>query len=545
MHQDLPLAYPTMPGTTLGPARRTRAGIVLVLATLLLVIVRPLPAQGVAARVSYRTRETVFISAGRAEGLAVGDTVAVLRTDGTTLVSAIVISVARHAASARLVDPEAPVTDGLAVTFTPHPAEIVFADSAGIAPPPDSAVAMDSGYAFTPLAEARAPPRRWSGGLHLEQYASNAGAGGELRTQQTVAALDLDAPLASGVSLRIRSTSRWRSGRSRTTVGSPAFTTVPYQVEARIAPAGAAWSLSLGRFLPRAAMGLGYLDGAALEIRAAGHRVGIAGGLVPKADRLRFSSDTRRVGGWWAFRGGGAFEGSLSAAADWSGGARRRTEVGGQAAWRASDVLRFHAYGELDLPVTGGPFTGTRLTTAYAGVDARLPLGFRAALNGESHQTLPVFDPDTPPDTTPLPGRLAGGSLSLGRTVGGVAVDLSGGLLHRQGDASTTRRASLTASRGVVFASAMVMEGDLLGYRSVMVRVMAPARALPFTLSVGAMLSESRTAGGALTFRRTSVRPEISWYLARGLFASAGGDIGSYAGRTSTWLHAGVSYRFR
>jgi hypothetical protein len=33
--------------------------------------------------------------------------------------------------------------------------------------------------------------------------------------------------------------------------------------------------------------------------------------------------------------------------------------------------------------------------------------------------------------------------------------------------------------------------------------------------------------------------------MGSGLFASLGGDIGTFAGRTSAFLHAGVSYRFR
>lgn len=534
-----------MSSATLGPVRHYRAGIVLVLATLLLAAARPLPAQGVRARVSYRTRETVFVTAGRAEGLAVGDTVTVLRADDSVLTAAVVVSVAQHTASARLLGQDGAVAAGLAVTFTPHPADTLAPDSAGLASPPDSAVAQDLGYAVAPLNEARAPPRRWSGGVHLEQYASNSGASSELRTQQTVAALDLDAPIAPGVNLRVRSTTRWRSGASLSTVGTPAVTTIPYQLEARIAPAGAAWSATLGRFVPRAAMGLGYLDGAAVEVRVApAHRLGLVGGFVPKADRLRFSTDTKRVGAFWAFGSGAPLAGSLSAAADWSGGERRRTEIAGQTSWRASSAVRVHAYTEVDLPVANGPFTGAQVTTAYLGLHADLPLEFRGGISVESHQALPLYDPDVPPDTLPMPGRLDGGTLTLGHAVGGFALDLSGGALRREGDANPTLRGSFTASRGVFFATAMLTHGDLLDYRTVMVRLMVPPRALPFSLSVAASASESRAAAGALTFRRYSVRPEISWYLARGLFASAGGDIGTYADQTTTWLHAGVSYRF-
>jgi hypothetical protein len=72
-----------------------------------------------------------------------------------------------------------------------------------------------------------------------------------------------------------------------------------------------------------------------------------------------------------------------------------------------------------------------------------------------------------------------------------------------------------------------------------------PYRALPFNASLGASATFTRTAGGAVTQWRYSLQPEISRSIGGGLFASLGGDIGTFAGLTSTFLHAGVSYRFR
>ncbi len=529
----------------LGPARCVRAGIALLISTLLCATLRPLEAQGV-ARVSYRTREIVFLTAGRAEGVAVGDTVSVLREDGSALASAVVLSVALHTASARLLGPDVPVAVGLGVAFVPRPPDAP-ADSTGLSPPPDTALAGDTaGYVIAPVADARpGPSRRWRGGIHLEQYGSSDAANTGLRTTQTVGALDLQAPLTSAVTLHVRSTSRYRAGASRDLVGTPALTTIPYQAELRIASAAGAWSLSLGRFVPTGAMGLGYLDGARLDVRvAAAHRLGFVGGLVPKAERLRFSTDTKRVGAYWAFGGSDAFEGTLSAAADWSQGARRRTEVAAQSYWRVTPSVRAHLWTEVDLPVPDGPFTGARLSTFVAGLNADLPAGFRGGVGVQSHQAVPLWDPDAPPDTLPLPGRLTGGTVSLGHDVGRMRLDVTGGALKREGDASPTLRGMLTASLGAVYATASVMHGDLMDYRSLFVRFRVPATALPFSFSIGGSASASSTPGGGTTFWRYSVRPELSWYAGRGLFASAGGDIGTYAGHTTTWLHAGVTYRF-
>jgi hypothetical protein len=187
-----------------------------------------------------------------------------------------------------------------------------------------------------------------------------------------------------------------------------------------------------------------------------------------------------------------------------------------------------------------------QLTTFYAGLRSELPFGFRGGVSLESHQPIVIWNATLPPDTlVPLPGRISGATLSLGRPLGGFNLDLSGGVLKREGDAGPTIRGSFTAARGLFYLTALGQHGDLMDYGSVMARVMLPTRTLPFNFSLGAAASMTRTASGGLTFWRYSLRPELSQYLGRGVFASLGGDFGQYAGQASTWLHAGVSYRLR
>ena len=42
---------------------------------------------------------------------------------------------------------------------------------------------------------------------------------------------------------------------------------------------------------------------------------------------------------------------------------------------------------------------------------------------------------------------------------------------------------------------------------------------------------------------RYGVEPELGYRLGGGFYASVSGDIGKYAGLTSTYLRAGVSYQ--
>jgi hypothetical protein len=87
--------------------------------------------------------------------------------------------------------------------------------------------------------------------------------------------------------------------------------------------------------------------------------------------------------------------------------------------------------------------------------------------------------------------------------------------------------------------------GELFDFGSLTGRLMLPYRALPFNASLGASATFTRTAGGTLTQWRYSLQPELSWSMGSHLFASLGGDFGTFAGLTSAFVHAGVSYRFR
>ncbi len=526
----------------------TTPGIVGAAATIAIILLgsaRPLWAQSDTARVSYRTREIVFVTAGRDEGLGVGDTISVVRADGTTATLAVVVSVARHTASARLLTADASIDTGMRVTFTRHAAAEVAAEPAA----DSAAAAPDTAYHYTyDTVQTMAPPSRLRGGISLEQYASSAGATGALRTNSTLGALDLEAPFGAGATFLLRGNGRWRNGDSRLLTGADAFTALLYRAELRLGAPGAAWSASLGRFLPSGAMGLGYLDGARLELRPSpSQRIGFIGGVVPKIEQLRPSTDTKRAGAYWAFGApGSTVDGSILAAADFGGGQRRRTEIAAQTFWRIASRATASVYGEVDLPVSGTAQAKAQLTTFYASLHAALPLGFRGGLNVESHDAFQVWNADLQPDTTlPAPGRLTGAGFSLGHDVFGLSLDLSGGMLKRQGDAQAALRGSFTASRGAFFLTAFGQHGDLMDYGSVMARILVPPRVLPFTMALGAAVSMTRTPGGGMTFWRYSLRPEVSRYLGGGVFASLGGDIGRYAGQTSTWLHAGVSYRLR
>lgn len=541
------------------PRRRITLAAVLLLSAVSTCLPSVLLAQGDSARVSYRTTEIVFFTAGRAEGVRVGDTVAVLGAGDAVTARAVVVSASLHSSSARLLEPDVPVAVGLRVRFDVRLAADSAAarDSAGVrraaaggaGPRADTTATDSAALVAVPVRRPRAPPRRtqrFSGGLQIEEMASSVGATGALTSYQTSGSLYLNAPLASGVELRTRISGRFRSGAAGRSTGLDGFHVIPYELQLRFGVPGCGWSASIGRFVPMEAVGLGYLDGARLELRlGAQQRVGIIGGLVPSVADLSVSTTTKRGGIYWAFGGSGALVGSLSAAADWSEGARRRTLLASQAYWRLSGHLSLSASAEVDVGSPSMTVHGAQLTNGYANLRADLPLGFRGSVGAESHQAILLWESVMAGDTTPPAGRLNGVTASLGHDVLGFRVDLSGGALKGANDAVPSYRGTMSLSRGVLFLMASGQHGELFDYGALAARLMVPYRALPFNASLGATATFTRTAGGAVTQWRYSIQPEISRSIGGGLFASLGGDIGSFAGRTSTFLHAGVSYRFR
>jgi len=542
--------------------RRIALAAVLLLAALSICLPPRLLAQGDSARVSYRTTEIVFFTAGRAEGVRVGDTVTVLGAGDAVVARAVVVSASLHASSARLLGADVPVAVGQRVRFDVRLAgedadSAAARDSAGVHsadavnayPRADTTAADSAALADVPVRRPRAPPRqaqRFNGGLQIEEMASSVGSIGTLGSYQTAGSLYLNAPLTSGIELRTRVSGRFRRGAAGRTTGLDGWHAIPYELQLRFGIPGGGWSASIGRFVPTEAAGLGYLDGARLELRLGGQqRVGIVGGFVPSVTDLSVSTTTKRGGVYWAFGGSGALVGSVSAAADWSQGARRRTLVASQTYWRLFGHLWLSASTEVDIGSPSMTVHGVQLTNGYANLRMDLPLGFRGSVGVESHQAILLWESVMAGDTSPPAGRLNGVNASLGHDLFGFRVDVSGGALKGATDAVPSYRGTMSISRGVLFLMASGQHGELFDYGALAARIMMPYRALPFNASLGATATFTRTAGGALTQWRYSLQPEISRSIGGGLFASLGGDIGTFAGLTSTFLHAGVSYRFR
>lgn len=513
------------------------------------------------ARVTYQTSEVIFVSAGSAADLAVGDTIQIEAAHGAPVARAVVLSVARQSASAAPIPGGPAIAVGQLVRFVPHrvpqqavapavPAESLAA--APRAPPPVPApqpAPLAQAAAAVPPAPAPPvtifrPAPRWRASFQLNQSASSAGGPPSLTTYATSGSAGLSAPLASWLTLDARSTTWWRNGSGGlASIGLTGSQTWVYRLALTVAPPGRAWSLALGRFLPEDALGLGYVDGAKLEVRPwSGQRVGLVAGYAPDLYTMAPSTRMAEAGAWWGVSTG-AFSGSVSAATQWQWSQIRRTWVSGQAFWTPAPGLTFSLMTDVDHGAGWEPFRGFQLTDLSAGMRSELPFGFHAGLVVESHAALPLFTLFAAGDTLPLPGRLNGATFSLGHRLLGASVDVSAGYLKRATDPAATWQGTLTVFSPRFMLVAMGQHGTLFNFGSLVLRVPVPGLIGPFNAAMGFGVNLTALPGGAPPLWRYDLRPELGWRLGRGFYFTMTGDVGRYAGQATTYLQAGVGYQ--
>ncbi len=476
-----------------------------------------------------------------------------LASTGAVATRAVVVSVAQQTASATLTSAGAPVAVGQLVHFTARPR----APAAAFVPPLDSTrvpgvqVAVpqpDTTAAVPGPAVVASPPpsipaARWRANVQLQQIMNSVGGPATVTSQLTTGTVALTAPLAPWLTVQTRSTTEWRSSSTPLAVPGGDNRTMVYQAEARIDPPGSWWDMSLGRFVPTDAIGLGFLDGARLEVRpSASQRLGVVGGFAPDIYTLAPSAAVRRAGAYWALTTP-SVSGSLAGAAEWQDGARRRTWLSAQSFWNPSSTLSLYVLTDLDYGSGWQSFRGFQVTDLSAGVRAALPMGFRGSLGVETNQALRLWQLAQSGDTLPMPGRLVSFTASLGRDVLGSSVDLSASVLKRTTDPSATLQGTLTVFNRRFMIVGMGQHGDLFDYGSLLVRFPLPLATGRLSTALAFAASGTLLPGTSRPLWRYGVRPELSWRLGGGFYFSANADIGRYVGRSNVFVQGGVAYQ--
>lgn len=256
--------------------------------------------------VSYVSGTAVYLDAGRAEGLHVGDRLRLLRS-GETLAEVEVAFVADHSASCRILTQTRSVQQGdQAFLLTPTPEQELPPSPPAEEPIVEPVVPRQPvvGPGEPALGRVRREPRsrwsRWSrpsGSVSMRWHSfqqSQQGAG-SFDEQTARLNLRLREMGRMPLDLRVRMRSRQVSRDSRDSERSDRL----YELSLSYEPPDGRFSLQLGRLAANPFVGIGYLDGAMGQLRLTRSLyAGAFYGKRPVIEELGFESTGQKLGGF-------------------------------------------------------------------------------------------------------------------------------------------------------------------------------------------------------------------------------------------------------
>jgi hypothetical protein len=257
--------------------------------------------------VKYRSVETVYLAGGSADGLVVGDRLRILsRSEAIGEVE--VVYLAEHSASCKVLRESRPVQAGDAAVIEKVAAAAPELSVVDVLPAaaPDTLPRAAASARSEPVPWARARGGVSLGWNKLWDHTENA-----FDFEQRTGRFDLGLWEIGGLPLQFSARARSRQDlRAR----PPGFEDIPsserrdriYEMAMRYEPQGGRFSLEAGR-VGVTSLGIGYLDGAAGEMRLVGS-LRLGGFFGNRADVERFSlfQSGRKYGGYLRFAGGGA-----------------------------------------------------------------------------------------------------------------------------------------------------------------------------------------------------------------------------------------------
>lgn len=245
------------------------------------------PAFAATARITYLAGRSVYLDAGRAEGLGAGDTARVLR-DGRVIAELRVTFVSTHRVACDTAWTREPLAVGDVARFTPRAPD----PAAGV--PPASPARDDSirtaAVLDAPAARAERRDARMRGRLGLRWLEVRTDGAGSIQQPAIEARWDgrdrwnghLDATLDVRGRRTVQSNATSRSAEQYSRV---------HRASATFRDRAGTRRLSLGRQTSPTLASVSLFDGALAEWGGARHSVGVFGGTQPEPARLGWSRD--------------------------------------------------------------------------------------------------------------------------------------------------------------------------------------------------------------------------------------------------------------
>jgi hypothetical protein len=274
------------------------------------------------ARVTYLIGASIYIDAGRDDGLAEGQVVEIVR--GAEVVATLRVTfLSSHSAVCARESGEAPLSVGDAARFVPG----VVPSPSVVTPTPPAAPAIE---------EAPAAPLGVRGRIGVRWLAVRSREPGGEKFSQPSLDLYLDgsqvggAPIDFTVDVRSRRTYRTLESSGTTNEG---LTSV-YRLSAAWQEAGSPWRVSAGRQFSPSLASISIFDGVMAEYQGARWGAGLFTGTQPVDGSLGYSGEIHEHGGFLQWRN------APGAARRWS------LTTGAIGSYQQGDVNREFAYGQ-------------------------------------------------------------------------------------------------------------------------------------------------------------------------------------------------------
>jgi hypothetical protein len=522
-------------------------------ALVLLVLVASCFAGELRTTVKYISASAIYIDAGRAAGLEIGDKVRVIR--GEKLIAILEVSfVADNSASCQLLESTGIIQPGDVAIAQVE--ESILPEDTGRVVEPQVTPAQTA--TSRPVRPANQLTGRISADVTLQDDRE------EFNYDYTQPSLRVRAALNRiagshyrfAVNLRVRKTYRDRETTRATTSASSSRI---YEAALTYDNPDDAFSYGAGRMLVRALRGIGYLDGAMLRYRAgSSFSTGLFGGTEPDLENTDFQSDVVKAGAFATYknrlRKGGRFAATLSLAGAYENGDVNREFICQQVSYNYG--ARFRIYESTELNINRDwlkDAEGSSLKLASFLLNARYAVSRALAFslsydNRTNYYTLGSRSvPDSLFDDALRQGWRAGANLRITDRISG---ELGAGLRTTEGDAEDTRSGRIRLSIVDLLESRANLSVRVRAYSSEYSSGYQPSvtlsrplfRSLRASLEVGANNYDLELTGE--TVEQNWIRLMFDANFSRSLYASLDAEAARGSGRDTNILSLGLGYRF-
>ncbi|MCB1007413.1 MAG: hypothetical protein KDB94_00825 [Acidobacteria bacterium] len=441
------------------------------------VLASSLPAAERSISVSYVSSSSVYLDAGRADGLDLADRLRVVRR-GETVALLEVDFVAEHSASCRVLEAHGEVRSGDRVILTASPeSENAPSVEAALAPTPEPAPIPVVIQTDDPTSYYRRPRTRVSGVVSLGFRSFDPGFGRSSTENQGRLSLRLRDIGGRPWSLRVRGRAREirRDGYGASVATSQRSDRL-YELSLAYDPPEGRFAFRFGRLSTGGFSSLGYLDGALGEIRLGRlFAIGAFGGLRPDLTEIDLGSAGEKYGAYVRFAT--RREGDAPYAEVVVGGASERSKGGEISRDFVTLESRFGAgsrwwifqRAEIDLnrgwrrEETG---SSSQVTNAALSGSLRLSRSLRATLSYDQRRSYLTWEnrPVLPEEVFTRLFR-EGGRLALEWQSRGWSASLGGGQERARDIDDPTASAFLSLLKGGAFGRPLLLGGDLSWYQ--------------------------------------------------------------------------------